>query len=68
MTVQLPPDVDVELMLGVHKWALFINNYNGHIDGASVIFEYNWTMSGDPNNHELNLSSFDSWHSAVLLP
>jgi len=41
---------------------------NGHKDGASVIFEYNWRMSGDPNTHELRLSSFNSWHSAVLLP
>jgi len=49
VTVQLPPDVDVEPMLVCT---------NGHKDGASVIFEYNWRMSGDPNTHELRLSSF----------
>jgi len=44
--VQLPPDVDVGPMLGAHKWPPFISNYNGHKDGASVIFEYNWRMGG----------------------
>jgi len=68
VVVQLPLDVDVEPMLGMHKWPSFINNYNGHKDGASVIFEYNWRMSGDPNTRELKLSCFYFWHSAVLLP
>jgi len=60
--VQLPPDVDVGPMLGAHKWPPFISNYNGHKDGASVIFEYNWRMGGDPNTCGLYLSGFNCWH------
>jgi len=66
--VQLPPDVDVGPMLGAHKWPLLISNYNGHKDGASVIFEYNWRMSVDLNTCALNPYGFDSRHGVVLIP
>jgi len=61
------PDIDIEPMLGAHKWPSFISNYNGHKDGASVIFEYNWRKSVDPNTHVSNPYGFDSRHGVVLI-
>jgi hypothetical protein len=57
--VQLQVDVEIEPMLGTHKWHKIVNNFHGSLDDVSIIFEYNWHMSGDPNTRECNLEALN---------
>ncbi|KAI0040693.1 hypothetical protein FA95DRAFT_1566176 [Auriscalpium vulgare] len=49
--LQLPYDVDIERMLGVHKNASFLAKGWNKADEASTIFQYNYRSHGEPTMH-----------------
>ncbi|TFY79203.1 hypothetical protein EWM64_g4808 [Hericium alpestre] len=49
--VQLGLHIDIEPILGAHKWHKIANNYNGNPEAVSCVFQYNYRMSGEPGMH-----------------
>lgn len=50
--VQLPEETDISVIIGEHRWSVFLEHQNGSNGRhpVSLILEYNYRQHGEPSN------------------